>query len=680
MPEKMKMRLPIPKGLRPEADMLYDLEYLNDCQNLYLNRNGVFEAEKFTKTAFGLADSVSAQVFVTTVGVYVITLQADATTDTLYEWNGTSLITKVSSIPSVYRNNLWSCADYGVYVLFTNGETTLVRDINTGTFSIDNTVISVSNWICSHRGRLILTGPTMDNKGIISEGLIAGYPVTSDLIRIHNGKTGVTISSFASPDDDVSGITVANGNLITCGYDTDKIFIHSLLTGDIDSSFNSPGALPYAVAFDGTNLISADATVGNQKIYIHNGITSGTSSNFPVPYAEVGVRGIYDICIIGGNLISCDTVTSGNAKIYIHNGITAEISSSFEVVGRLYIPGLTTDGTNIIYDAGSGEIRFCDGITSTVTKIISLDGGEATAGLAYVKPNYPVFIEWSKVNEQTFQNTTTTDISNLSGYMPMEYSEDLLRAEPLKQHIIIYGKNGVSALTLAGIRGYGMTTLHHTGIKDVGSVCLNGFADGSTAHYFIDTSGELYVIDASLTVTRIGYKEIFSAAHTANPGLIRMSYNIRRDEILINFYNSDTTYIYGKDGLTIINGDIETLIEKSGTRYVHAYTTIAQSNVVYQTNTIDMGAECQKYLWGIAARITCPEAVSVVVDYRTTRTGSWTSSPTMTFDKARGYLNVGRLAGVEFKIKITVASYTTFQMSDIEVVYSKIDGGDLDDE
>jgi hypothetical protein len=287
-------------------------------------------------------------------------------------------------------------------------------------------------------------------------------------------------------------------------------------------------------------------------------------------------------------------------------------------------------------------------------------------------------VAWSKINELKFQETGTPDISNQSGWIMIEFPNEMLRVEPLKQHIIVYGESGVAALTLAGERGYGQTTLHHIGIKDAGSVCLNGYADGATVHYFIDYIGDLYTIDANLKVTKLGYKEHLAADHTSYPGIIMMNYNTRRDEVLINFYGSSKTYIFSPlYGLTWINDDVEALIDVNGTRYVYAPSAISQTDIEYETNTIDMGLECQKYLWGFSARITCPEAVSVVVDYRTTRTGAWTSSPTMTFDKARGYLNVGRLVGVEFKIKITVASYTTFQMSDIELRYSKISGGSI---
>lgn len=469
MPEILK--LPIPKGLRPESDLIYDLQYLEDCQNLYLNKNGVFEAEKFTRTTFSGSDpgNVSVQVFqsanTASVGAgysYVVSLVLDPATDTVYGLGDSDTLSSLlGSIPDENRTNRWSCADFGRYAIMTNGAQTLVRNISTGAFAINNSLIPTCNAICAHRGRLILA---------------------------------------------------------------------------------SPQGEPYTPVAGASNMIA-----------------------------------------------------------------------------------------------------------------------------------------WSKINDLTFQEVGTPDISNLSGWMPMEYPGETLRVEPLKNHIVVYSENGISVLTLAGQRGYGMTTIHPVGIKDAGSVCLNGNADGTTLQYFIDVTGDLFMIDASLQVTKLGYKEHFAADHTSYPGLIMMSYNSRRGEVLINFYGSSKTYVYNPlYGLTWLNDDIEALWEVNGARYVYAPSAISQTDIVYQTNIIDMGCDCQKYFWGFSARITAPEIVSVVIDYRKERTGPWTSTTARPFDKTRGYFNAGRLIGVEFRIKLTVESYTAFQLSDIEVKFSKINGGALE--
>jgi hypothetical protein len=480
------LKLPIPQGFRPREELLYDLRFLEDCQNLYINENGVFEAETFTRTAFGL--NISAQVFVLRSGTYVLTLQSDATDDVLYSWNGSSLTALVSNIPSVTRSSLWSCADFGDYVLFTNGTTILVRDPSTGTFSIDNTTFPVSNWICAHRnGRVHLATPDTDT---IDNGIVT-CSFSTNKINIHTGITNNVVTSYTAAGSTVTDAIVVNGNIVSCDWTTNKIYVYNKFTGELSTSFDAPGNDINDLAFDGTNLLSMDYIL--KRVYIHDEVSGDILSFFSTP-ADNPVA----MTVINGNLITTDSVTN---RIYIHVNITASTSSDFDApeygTGNPLAPvGLANDGTNLISIEGTTNDKafLHSGVTSNITSDLGAIA-DNPVGIGYYEWPQNSFAKWSKISELKFQSTATTDISNLSGYMPMEYPGELLRAEPLKQHVIYYGENGVSALTLAGTT-YGMTTLHHAGVKDVGAVCLNGFADGTTAHYFIDTSGDLYIIDA----------------------------------------------------------------------------------------------------------------------------------------------------------------------------------------
>jgi hypothetical protein len=282
----------------------------------------------------------------------------------------------------------------------------------------------------------------------------------------------------------------------------------------------------------------------------------------------------------------------------------------------------------------------------------------------YIHNNFGI---WTKVGELKFQSYKDVDRTNTSGYMPMEYSGKLLRCEPLKNHVIYYGENGISALTLAG-NNYAMTTLHTTGIMDSGSVCVNGVHDGITAHYFVDADGYLYVIDATLEMTKLWYQEFMDDTP------VRMCYNIRRDEVLINFDN-DETFVFSKDGLSKITGDIQDMAELDGTRLVHAPAAITQDDLTITTNIFDMGTTCQKYMWGFTANISATEDVSVVIYYRKERSDSWSSIASTTFDKAKGYHNARRLSAREFYLEFTVEDYTSFQITELMIKYSKIAEG-----
>lgn len=140
---------PFNNGLRPREELDHDVSYLLEVENVYLSADGSFNAEKFTRT-FTLNES--AQIFPTYIGIFVLT------STVLYSWNGSALSSLLSGLTP---GGLWSVADFGSYILFTNGSVNLVRNPTTGVFATDSgTLFPLATSICAHRGRLILGGIT----------------------------------------------------------------------------------------------------------------------------------------------------------------------------------------------------------------------------------------------------------------------------------------------------------------------------------------------------------------------------------------------------------------------------------------------------------------------------------------------------------------------------------------
>ena len=131
-----------------------------------------------------------------------------------------------------------------------------------------------------------------------------------------------------------------------------KIYLHQEnAPGTITDSFDRPRNYGTDLAFDGTNLISADYIYNNEsKIYIHSGITSTISTSFVSTYWPVyGLT--YDIK--KNRLISCSETTG-----YIHSGVTSTIISTFTLTDNK-VKGLAFDGDNLIsVQYGSRKIRY----------------------------------------------------------------------------------------------------------------------------------------------------------------------------------------------------------------------------------------------------------------------------------------------------------------------------------
>lgn len=138
------------KGLRPLEESPRNGMYLTAASNIRVTEAGLVAADKLVRE-FALNEN--AQVFSTYRGLFVLT------EDTLYEYNASlATLTQLLTTLTVGRN--WSIADFGDYIIFTNGFVNIIRNPTTGVFATDDgTILPLSKSICKHRGRLILGGP-----------------------------------------------------------------------------------------------------------------------------------------------------------------------------------------------------------------------------------------------------------------------------------------------------------------------------------------------------------------------------------------------------------------------------------------------------------------------------------------------------------------------------------------
>lgn len=185
---------PFANGLRPKEELGYEPQFLEDADNAYLMGNGCFNAEKFART-FSLNET--AQIFATFKGIFVLT------EDKAYSYINQQLNNLLGFYgignygsgaygegdATVQKGGMWTLADFGEYILFTNSEVNLIRDPETGAInSDDGTVFPISNAICSHRGRLILGG-------------MRNYPEASKIYSNWVAWSDINNLSFISPEN-----------------------------------------------------------------------------------------------------------------------------------------------------------------------------------------------------------------------------------------------------------------------------------------------------------------------------------------------------------------------------------------------------------------------------------------------------------------------------------------------
>jgi hypothetical protein len=184
--------------------------------------------------------------------------------------------------------------------------------------------------------------------------------------------TSIIKSSFASPSSTPTGLTFDGTNLISCDASNDTIYVHDGVSSTILSSFASPSSTPTGLTFDGTNLISCDAD--SDTIYVHDGVSSTILSSFSIPSSNPN-----GLTFDGTNLISCD---ASNDTIYIHDGVSSTILSSFASPSS--VPnGLAFGGTNLIScDASNDTIYIHDGVSLTILSSFA-SPSSAPTGLAF---------------------------------------------------------------------------------------------------------------------------------------------------------------------------------------------------------------------------------------------------------------------------------------------------------
>ena len=138
------------KGLRPLEESPRNGLHMTAASNCRPSVGGLVQGDKYTRS-FNINEA--AQIFHTYKGTFVLT--ADSIYSYSYYEDAITLL--IDTIPP---GLMWSIADFGEYILFTNGNINLIRNPSTGVFAADTgLVFPVARCMCAHRGRLLLGAP-----------------------------------------------------------------------------------------------------------------------------------------------------------------------------------------------------------------------------------------------------------------------------------------------------------------------------------------------------------------------------------------------------------------------------------------------------------------------------------------------------------------------------------------
>lgn len=196
------------------------------------------------------------------------------------------------------------------------------------------------------------------------------------------------------------------------------------------------------------------------------------------------------------------------------------------------------------------------------------------------------------------------------GLMPMPWQGSVLHVRPLSEGVMVYGEDGVAALTLFPGDGdvpptYGLKELGiRTGIKSRDAV-----GGDEKGHVYVDAKGTLCAVGASLEPVRLGYQDIFG-------GLSNLI--ISHDPVENEFYISDgySCYVLTKDGLGSVNMPVSSLVHIDDTLYAPNMELSGDTMLCsFKSDTFDMGVSGMKTIRVVKVAADLLYNMRVIIHY-----------------------------------------------------------------
>jgi hypothetical protein len=208
------------------------------------------------------------------------------------------------------------------------------------------------------------------------------------------------------------------------------------------------------------------------------------------------------------------------------------------------------------------------------------------------------WIQWSKVGYLDF----TIDESNVAGERPLDWKGCVSEILKLVDRVIVYGENGVSMMSPAGVN-WGMQTLHRLGVvcKPVGT---------DTEHFFIDKTNKLYRL-AGDGLKLLDYSEFLSTL--TNPRML-----LDTETGIIYICDGELGFVYSTKSGSFGSGPVNVtgVGTQSGTLYVVASDIIEVPKLHICTDIYDLGTRKPKTIQWIEVGTDLSNGLQAMVESR----------------------------------------------------------------
>jgi hypothetical protein len=266
------------------------------------------------------------------------------------------------------------------------------------------------------------------------------------------------------------------------------------------------------------------------------------------------------------------------------------------IVGHVLDLGLapTSVGLTVSILSGGTDVGKVINVDPLEIAIIEPAGGAVTLQLGRCN-----VVRWGKIGYFNFD----IDDSNIAGERPMDWAGCIYHIRKLGDKVAIYGENGVTLMKPSGIH-WGMDTIQRIGLKNKGA-----FAGSDMRHFFVNTLGELFQLDE--TLTKLDYAE-----YLANMGTIILTYDPEKN--LLYICDGSSGYVYSPTSKSMgeCSENITGLGARNNILYVASAGEIVTPRLDICTDIYDFGTRKPKTIQSVEVGTNLTDFLYVSVDYR----------------------------------------------------------------
>lgn len=252
---------------------------------------------------------------------------------------------------------------------------------------------------------------------------------------------------------------------------------------------------------------------------------------------------------------------------------------------------------------------------------------------------------WSAIGSSDF----LVDQGNVKGYMPLARTGEVYKIMKLGEFIVAYGSGSITICKFHG------TTLARVKTYPYGIASREAVGGNEDGHLFIDTAGNLRMINAELKMSKEMYQEFFE--------------QMLGNEIVVSF-NSIKNDFYISDGMLgyikTIQGLSQTFqgvtgLEINAGVLLGFYTDLNDSSGYVTTDALDFGIRANKTVDVVEVGADASNDVYVAIDYKLTKSSGFETSDWVIVNNG-GTVTIP-VSGVEFRFRVKCDSYIGFKLN-----------------